>query len=107
MPDDQHLRPLERRVLAMQAEGINDAEIAKRFRRSPRFIHQVARLATLPGRQAVATVSGALRPVERLVLSWRERGVTPSELAPRFHKSAAYVDQVEHLARYKLSNSKQ
>ncbi|TMK58124.1 MAG: hypothetical protein E6G60_16035 [Actinobacteria bacterium] len=42
---DSSLNPLERRVLRWRREGSTPAEIASRFRRSPRFIEQTERLA--------------------------------------------------------------
>lgn len=39
------LSAMEKRVLALRAEGESHAEIAERFRRSPRFIRQVEGLA--------------------------------------------------------------
>lgn len=105
MPDER-LRPIERRVLALREEGVDDIEIARRFRRTPRFIGQVARLAELEGRDASDEgVGDELRPVERCVLQWRARGVPPSEIGPRLRRSSAYVDRVEQLARYKLRSS--
>jgi hypothetical protein len=103
---DAHLRPIERRVLALRGEGVDDIEIARRFRRSPRFIGQVARLAELEGRDASGEGDGdELRPLERCVLQWRARGVPPSEIGPRFRRSSAFVDRVEQLANYKLRSS--
>ena len=51
MPDER-LRPIERRVLALKEEGVSEKEIARRFRRTPRFIAQVEELATMDGRDA-------------------------------------------------------
>ena len=39
------LRPLERRVLKWRAGGASLADVASRFRRSPRSIEQIERLA--------------------------------------------------------------
>ncbi|MFP3913911.1 MAG: hypothetical protein ACLFWM_03480 [Actinomycetota bacterium] len=39
------LSPMERRVLALRAQGESHHEIGERFRRSPRFIRQVEGLA--------------------------------------------------------------
>jgi transcriptional regulator len=104
MPDAQRLRPIERRVLALKEAGVPDAEIARRFRRGRRFIEQVESLARLDGRHADrrSRRPGALRPVERRILTWRDRGVTADQLAERFRRSPDNVARIERLARYKL-----
>jgi transcriptional regulator len=105
--DAQRLRPIERRVLALKEAGVPDVEIARRFRRGRRFIEQVESLARLDGRHADrrARRPGALRPVERRILSWRDRGISPEQLAERFRRSPEFVTRVERLARYKLRNA--
>jgi DNA-binding CsgD family transcriptional regulator len=105
--DAQRLRPIERRVLALKEAGVPDTEIARRFRRGRRFIEQVESLARLDGRDADKRTRrpGALRPVERRILSWRDRGVSPEQLADRFRRSPDFVRRVERLARYKLRSA--
>lgn len=105
MPD-QRLRPIERRVLALKKAGVPDSEIAHRFRRGRRFIAQVEELAQLDGRDAKQRRRpGSLRPVERRILTLRDRGATPDELAERFRRSPDNIARVERLARYKLRNA--
>jgi len=41
----QALRPVERRVLKWRAEGASPSDIATRFRRHPRSIEQIERMA--------------------------------------------------------------
>lgn len=43
--DDGGLSPRQRRLLALRAEGLSYDEIAERFRRSPRYVRQLAGLA--------------------------------------------------------------
>lgn len=43
--DGEGLSAMEKRVLALRAQGESHAQIAERFRRSPRFIRQVEGLA--------------------------------------------------------------
>jgi transcriptional regulator len=104
---DERLRPIERRVLALKEAGVTDAEIAHRFRRGRRFIQQVEELAGLDGRDAKRRRrrDGSLRPVERRILTLRDRGVSTDELAERFRRSPDFVARVERLARYKLRNA--
>lgn len=105
MPD-QRLRPIERRVLALKDAGVPDTEIAHRFRRGRRFIEQVEELAHLDGRDAKQhRRPGALRPVERRILAWRDRGMSSEEIADRFRRSPDFVSRVERIARYKLRNA--
>jgi transcriptional regulator len=106
MPDER-LRPIVRRVLALKDEGVPQREIARRFRRSPRFIGQVEELATMDGRDAKRRRrrDGSLRPVERRILTLRDRGMSTDALAERFRRSPEYIARVERLARYKLRNA--
>jgi hypothetical protein len=104
--DDTNLRPIERRMVRLAADGVPHDEIARRFRRSPEYVDRVLALAHLPGRAAHDYDDHderALRPLERCVLGWRDRGASHDEIAPKFHRSAEFVAQVEELARYKLT----
>jgi hypothetical protein len=47
---EEHLRPLERRVRRLVAAGVDPAEVAWRFRRSPRSVQQVLKLGSRPPR---------------------------------------------------------
>jgi hypothetical protein len=97
------LRPIERRMVRLDDDGVPHAEIGRRFRRSPEYVDRVLELAHLPGRAAHTHAGHALRPLERCVLGWRDRGASLDEIAPMFRRSPAFVAQVEELARYKLS----
>lgn len=44
-PTDSLLRPVERRVLKWREDGASPSDIAARFRRHPRSIEQIERLA--------------------------------------------------------------
>ncbi len=87
--------------------GVDTAEIARRFRRSPEFIGRLIEMTKMPGRGGVAPESSIagqpLRPVERCILGWRERGAGPAEIGLRLHRSTNFVERVEDLARYKLA----
>ena len=94
------LRPLERRVLRLAADGVDDAEIGRRFRRSAEWAGRVRALAQVP-RAAGATPPGGLRPLERRVLRWRDSGAEYADLAPRFRRSPEFLQRVELMAGYR------
>jgi DNA-binding CsgD family transcriptional regulator len=100
------LRPLERRVVRLVDDGMATTEIADRFRRSPEMITRIISMAALPGRATAARASReVLRPLERRVLRWRETGAAYDEIGARFGRSAAHIEQVEQLARFKLDRA--
>jgi DNA-binding CsgD family transcriptional regulator len=98
------LRPLERRVSKLAADGVAPAEIGRRFNRSEDFVEQVLVLAGMPGRSAPPTSAG-LRPIERRLLRWRDEGVSTAELADRFRRGPGYIERVLELADYKQQRS--
>lgn len=103
MLEESTLRPLERRVLRLIDDGVDEAEIARRFRRSPESIGRVIELARLPGRKTFHSRSeGGLRPLERRVLHWRDRGADYADIGSRFRHSPAFMQRVEAFAHYKL-----
>lgn len=101
------LRPIERRVVHLSDDGVDNAEIARRFQRSPEFIGRVIEMAGLPGRDTPSEQEDrqdhTLRPVERIILGWLERGAEPEDIALRLRRSINFVERVEDLARYKLA----
>ena len=113
--EHDHLRPVERRVLRWVEAGLDDAEIARRFGRSERWVAQVRVLADLdrsappdqPGMSGRSDTSGRpadrLRPLERRLLRWRRAGVRHEDLSDRFRRSPEFLARVEDYARYKLA----
>src|SRR5687768_14603977 len=98
------LRPVERRVLGWAAAGVDDAEIARRFKRSPAWVAQVRRLAGIERPSAGAQKGhDRLRPLERRVLWWRQHGLDHHELGARFRRSPSLMARVEEYAHYKLA----
>jgi DNA-binding CsgD family transcriptional regulator len=98
------LRPFERRVLALADQGVDDAEIARRFRRSPEFVARVRRLTEIPRAPARPRPhTERLRPLERRIMRWYALGADDESLAPRFRRSPDFIGRVGDLARYKLS----
>jgi hypothetical protein len=109
------LRPIERRVRRWVDSGVGEAEIARRFRRSTRWVARVRMLAELdravtePSAQAAdanraTATNGRLRPLERRLLWWRDQGVDYDELSSRFRRSPEFLARVERYARYKLAS---
>ncbi len=101
MAPDLTLRPVERRILRLVEAGVDDAEIARRFRRSPEWVARVRRLAQYP-RNGMHLQGDVLRPLERRVLRWRAAGAEYEQISNRFRRSPRFVRQVESLAHYKL-----
>ena len=110
----QELRPVERRVLRLADEGLDDAEIGRRFKRSEQWTAQVRFLADLDIRRSPepddddagsrdTDAEDRLRPLERRILRWRAQGVDHDELADRFRASADHLARVEEYAHYKLA----
>jgi DNA-binding CsgD family transcriptional regulator len=104
MTSTEGLRPVERRVLRLADEGLDDAEIGRRFGRGEAWTAQVRRLAEVDRPPAAAPADDdPLRPLERRLLRWRADGVGHDDLAPRFRRSADFLARVEDYAHYKLA----
>src|SRR4051794_62197 len=108
MPND-HLRPLERRMVRLAESGVIPAEIGRRFNRSEDFVERVLEMAdrrtpsSANGRSHVNGADGDLRPLERRLMRWRDEGATFEELADRFRRGPGHLERVLQLAEYKLS----
>ncbi len=101
MLHDQMLRPVERRVRHLAEEGVDDAEIGRRFHRSPEWVARVRALIEVP-RNGSRLQGDVLRPLERRVLRWRASGAEYEQMSERFRRSPDFLRQVESLAHYKL-----
>jgi DNA-binding NarL/FixJ family response regulator len=97
----EHLRPVERRVLEMQEDGVPVEEIAARFNRSPQFVERMLGWIEIPRSGAVSERS--LTPRQQRVLDMRGEGQTHAEIAMRFRRGERYIRQVEGLAHFKVS----
>lgn len=97
----EQLRPVERRVLEMQEEGVVVDEIAARLNRSPEFVERIISWTEIP--RNGTTAERHLTPRQRRVLDMRAEGQSHSEIADRFKKGEAYIRQVEGLAHFKES----
>lgn len=99
----ERLRPVERCVLRLADAGHSNAEIGRRFRRSERWTGEVRRLSELDRIPPSALRHETLRPIERAVVRWRDRGVDSEDFAMRFGRSAAALRRTEGFARSKLA----
>ncbi len=102
MADHRSLRPLERCVLRLVHDGVDDDEIARRFRCRPEFVRRVIAYTRIP-RSGLAPDAAELRPVERRVLKWRAAGADHADIGRRFRRSAGHIERIEQLAAYKLA----
>lgn len=91
----ERLRPLERRVLAMKAEGLSNADIAARLKRSPEHVGRIIEWTDLP---RTSPSMRAPRALERRVLDLRDEGVSYEEIGRRFRRGPGFIRQVEGLA---------
>ncbi|MCU1428749.1 MAG: hypothetical protein JWL83_2749 [Actinomycetia bacterium] len=100
--DATGLRPVERRMLRLAADGLDATEIGARFKRSPEHVERVLEFARLPGRHEAVGGTG-LRPVERRLLRWRAKGVSLVEIARHFRRSPGHIERVLALVDHKRS----
>jgi len=94
------MRPIERRVLRLVHDGVDDVEIGRRLRRSPDFVRRLITYAGVP-RTHTAPDAGQLRPLDRRIMKWRASGADHAEIGRRFHRSAGHIERVERLATYR------
>jgi DNA-binding CsgD family transcriptional regulator len=97
----EHLRPLERRILALRAEGMTTDEIARRFNRSASRIEQIITWTEIPRSRPPA--ERFPRAIERRVLALRSQGESHERIGERFGRSARFIRQVEGLAHFRLA----
>lgn len=95
----EHLRPMERCVLNMAADGVEIAEIAKRIRKTPGRVESIIAWTDIPRNRPATRRSPS--PVESRVMALLADGETHEQIGQRFHRSARYVRQVEGLAHYR------
>jgi hypothetical protein len=94
-----HLRPVERRVLAMRAEGRSLEDIGVAFRRSPDHIGRIIEWSAIP--RSGPAMNRKPRALENRVLSFRGSGVSHEEIGDRFNKTPAFIKRVEGLAHFR------
>lgn len=98
-----HLRPIEKRILAMRDEGLPDAEIGRRVAKSAERVDAIAGWARLPGRGEGdgRTDDSTLTPLQRRVVEMRCQGESYEQIGERFRRSPRFIRQVEGLARFR------
>jgi transcriptional regulator len=98
-----HLRPIERRVLAMRDEGLSVSEIASRINRSSDHVERVIRWTEIPrSRPAPARYPQA---IETRVLALRSQGESHEQIGRRLGRGPRFVRQVEGLAHFRMAMS--
>lgn len=97
----EHLRPLERRVLAMRDEGIDIDEIGRRIRRSGPQVERIIGWTAIP--RSGPPPKRSPRAIERRVLALRAQGESHEQIGVRFRRSAGFIRRVEGLAHYTLA----
>ena len=98
---EQMLRPVERRVLPLHRQGLDSAEIARRFRRTPDHIERILEWTRIERSRRPHRRGAELSPIERRVLELRAQGVPHEEIARRFRRSPDFIRRVEGLAHYR------
>lgn len=97
------LRPIERRVLALRDQGLDPADIARRFKRGEAHIERILNWATIPRQDRISEgrtePQAGFRPIERRIIDMRAKGMSYEEIGSRFHRDAGYVRRIEDLAR--------
>ncbi|MFN3215816.1 MAG: hypothetical protein ACE367_04915 [Acidimicrobiales bacterium] len=92
------LRPKERVIRRLAADGLSHPEIAWRFRCSPGHVERILELSALPRSPRTTTRSAGATPLERTVLKARAKGSSHAEIGARMRRSPGFVARVEHLA---------
>lgn len=94
-----HLRPVERRVLALRDAGESSEQIARRLRRSPEHVDRIIGWTDIPRSGPPPRLAARAR--ERLVLALRGDGVDHGTIAERFGRSEGFIRRMEGLAHYR------
>lgn len=94
MTDD--LRPIERRILALRDQGVETAEIARRFKRSEEFVERILAWTEIPRRRVPRHAGHS--PVERRVLDLRAEGFSYDEIGMKFRRGPDHIRRVEGYA---------
>lgn len=92
----EYLRPMEKRVAAMKADGVSTAEIARRINKSPTHVARMLRWIEIPrNRPAPHRYPAAL---ESRVEHMRAQGLSHAEIGRRMGRTASFSERIEHLS---------
>lgn len=92
------LRAKERVIKRLADSGMDESEIAWRFRSSPGHIQRTLRLIDMPRAPREGGVRSAATALERTVLKARSRGASHAEIGARMRRSPGFVARVEQFA---------
>lgn len=95
-----HLRPMERRILAMRDEGVPIDEIGRRIRRSPQQVSRMIAWTEFPRLRPAGR--NATWAIHNRVLAMRAAGETHEQIGARFRRSPRHIRQIEGLAHYRM-----
>lgn len=96
-----YLRPVERRVTAMVASGLDHDQIASRINRSAAHVDRIIDWSRIPRSRPPARREPSA--VESRVLELRSAGETHEQIASRFKRSPRSIRQIEGLAHFRLA----
>jgi len=97
------LRPLERRILELDRQGVDHEEIAARFRMSPDFVDRILAWTEIP-RPAEPRQRDGHTPKSRRVLALRAEGLSHEEIGRRFKRGARYAERIEDIAHLRADS---
>jgi len=90
----------------MTDEGLSEAEIGWRLRRSPGHVqHMLTWMELRAGRPYRPRSAGQPSPIERTVLRSRADGVSHAEIASRLRRTPGFIERVERFAALRSANA--
>lgn len=87
-------------MLALREEGVEVAEIARRFKRGTEHVERVLAWTEIPRASEPERAEG-LRPIERRVLAMRAEGQSYDEIGRRFNRGPDHIRRVERYAAFR------
>ncbi len=96
----EHLRALERRVLAMRDEGLGADEIGRRIGRSADQVERIISWTEIPRSRPPS--GNYPRAIESRVLALLDAGESHEQVAERFKRSPRSIRQIAGLAHYRM-----